>query len=107
MTEEKKEEKLKELMNKISLVLKDDTLQQSFEVICKKLAELEKENADLKESIKNYVEGYEYLISTYKAKIEKMKCCENCKKHRNRECSEDKKFFARTKRTCNEWDLAE
>lgn len=52
MTKEVKEEKLKELMNRISLALKDTTLQQGFEIICKKLAELEKENEQLKEKIK-------------------------------------------------------
>lgn len=40
---------------------------------------VERENEELKESIKNYVEGYEHLISTYKKQIEKMKCCYNCK----------------------------
>lgn len=31
----------------ISMALKDPTLQQGFEIICKNLAELEKENAEL------------------------------------------------------------
>lgn len=43
-----KKEKLNDLMNKISLSLKDGTLQQGFEIICKRIAELEKENEQLK-----------------------------------------------------------
>ncbi len=46
-----------EMKDKISMALKDPTLQQGFEIICKNLAELEKENAELK----------------------KLRCCENCK----------------------------
>ncbi len=37
------EEKKDELKNKISMALKDPILQQGFEIICKNLAELEKE----------------------------------------------------------------
>lgn len=37
----------------------------------------------------------------------RMKCCENCRKHRNVECSEDKKFYARTQRQCDDWELAD
>ena len=37
-----------EMKDKISMALKDPILQQGFEVICKNLAELEKENAQLK-----------------------------------------------------------
>lgn len=37
-----------EMKNKISFALKDPILQQGFEIICKNLAELEKENAELK-----------------------------------------------------------
>lgn len=56
-----KDEMKNEMKNKISMALKDAILQQGFEIICKNLAELEKENAELKEQ------------------IEKMKCCENCR----------------------------
>ena len=38
-----------EMKDKISMTLKDPVLQQGFEIICKNLAELEKENAELKE----------------------------------------------------------
>ena len=37
-----------EMKDKISMALKDPILQQGFEIICKNLAELEKENAELK-----------------------------------------------------------
>ena len=37
-----------EMKNRISMALKDPTLQQGFEIICKNLAEFEKENAELK-----------------------------------------------------------
>ena len=50
-----------DIMNRISFTLKDPVLQMGFEVICSKLARLEKENTELKEQ------------------IEKMKCCENCR----------------------------
>lgn len=46
-----KTEKLNDLKNRISFALKDGTLQQGFEIICKRIAELEKENADLKAEI--------------------------------------------------------
>lgn len=38
-----------EIKNRISMALKDPVLQQGFEIICKENAELEKENAELKE----------------------------------------------------------
>ena len=37
-----------DIMNRISFALKDPVLQMGFEVICSKLARLEKENAELK-----------------------------------------------------------
>lgn len=37
-----------EMKGEISMALKDPILQQGFEIICKNLAELEKENAELK-----------------------------------------------------------
>ena len=39
------------MKNRISFALKDATLQQGFEIICKRIAELEKENEDLKNEI--------------------------------------------------------
>lgn len=41
-------ERMNELMNRISLELKDAKLQQGFEIICKRIAELEKELMHLK-----------------------------------------------------------
>lgn len=40
-----------DMMNRISFALKEPVLQMGFEVICSKLARLEKENADLKKQI--------------------------------------------------------
>lgn len=44
MKDEEKKEKMNELMNRISLALKDASLAQGFEIICKRISELEKEN---------------------------------------------------------------
>lgn len=43
-----KEEKKDELKNRISMALKDPTLQQGFEIICRELADLQKEVVDLR-----------------------------------------------------------
>lgn len=43
-----KDEARSAIMGAISMALKDTTLQQGFEIICKNLAELEKENEGLK-----------------------------------------------------------
>ena len=40
-----------DIMNRISFALKDPVLQMGFEVICSKLARLEKENAELKKEL--------------------------------------------------------
>ncbi len=53
-------------MNKISMALKDATLQQGFEIICKKIAKLEKENEQLKALIENLEKDKEW----YKPEIE-------------------------------------
>ena len=47
-----------EMKNRISMALKDPTLQQGFEIICKNLAELEKENAELKAQINEWLNAY-------------------------------------------------
>jgi hypothetical protein len=44
-----KDEAQLSIMDAISMALKNSTLQQGFEVICKNLSELEKENTELKE----------------------------------------------------------
>ena len=51
MTKEENENEMikDEMKDKISFALKDPILQQGFEIICENLAELEKENAELKE----------------------------------------------------------
>ena len=41
-----------EMKNKISMELKNPITQQGFEIICKNLADLEKENAEAREIIK-------------------------------------------------------
>lgn len=81
-----KEEKLKELMNRISLALKDATLQQGFEIICKRIAELEKNYEDsliaygvLKAKVDTLTQSsplesmQDALITTQKAQNEKQK----------------------------------
>lgn len=42
-----------EIKNRISMTLKDPILQQGFEIICRENADLEKENAELKEKLGN------------------------------------------------------
>ena len=51
MTKEENENEMikDEMKDKISFALKDPILQQGFEIICENLAELEKENAEMKE----------------------------------------------------------
>ena len=86
-----KTEKLNDLKNRISFALKDATLQQGFEIICKRISELEKENADLKKQIscyKAFESHYDEIEEDAKAiakenedlknQIEQMKCCGNC-----------------------------
>ena len=71
-----KTEKLNDLKNRISFALKDATLQQVFEIICKRIAELEKENADLKQSIEELVEkktSLEKRILNLKMKLQSWK----------------------------------
>ena len=46
-----KDELKDEMKDKISMALKDPVLQQGFEIICKNLAELKKENSELEEKI--------------------------------------------------------
>ena len=43
-----------EMKNKISMALKDPILQQGFEIICKNLADLEKENVVLKKEVEKH-----------------------------------------------------
>lgn len=59
MTETERKEKMNYLMNKISMALKDATLAQGFEIICERIAELEKENEDLKSQTKSFENDFE------------------------------------------------
>lgn len=85
------------LMNKISMGLKDAALQQGFEVICKRLAKLEKENKiseeiiigeqqeineqrrkidDLESQIKGFENDFDYqnkVIDKYKEDLKKLR----------------------------------
>lgn len=56
-------------MNKISMELKDATLQQGFEIICKKIVKLEKENEQLKAQIENLEKDKEQIIFESDLKI--------------------------------------
>lgn len=84
-----------EMKNRISMALKDPTLQQGFEIICKHLANLEKQNKELQKEIEylkknktnlenKYIntayqlEGRELVINELTQQIEKMRCCGNC-----------------------------
>lgn len=58
MTEAERKEKLNELMNRISFALKDATLAQGFEIICKRISEMEKENEELKKEIEKLKEKH-------------------------------------------------
>lgn len=64
-----KTEKLNDLKNRISFALKDGTLQQGFEIICKRIAELEKENKISEEIII----GEQQKINDLKKENEKIK----------------------------------
>ena len=81
-----KTKKLNDLKNRISFALKDATLQQGFEIICKRIAELEKENEDLKNQ------------------IEQMKCCENCE-YENFEKYHGGKCNLGNYKTCGNWEI--
>lgn len=111
MIDEVKEEKLKDFMNRISFVLKNTTLQQGFEIICKKLAELEKENGKLQGKIADLESEYYELenskdneIEKLKAQIERMKCCGNCINHNDLcYCELDRKEV-NANNVCNKWE---
>ena len=108
-----KTEKLNDLKNRISFALKDATLQQGFEIICKRIAELEKENADLKAeiglneaTIQDQLEDRIKIIKEneeLKAQIERMKCCENCE-YENFEKYHGGKCNLGNYKTCGNWE---
>ena len=80
-----------EMKDKISMALKEPVLQQGFEVICKNLAELEKEKCELlgiiqgkdkviqelKKELNSMMVSKNQQLAKEKEIIEKMKCCEN------------------------------
>ncbi len=86
-----KEEKKDEMKNRISMALKDPILQQGFEIICRELADLQKENKGkrieeleqqnkaLQTSFDMLKENDEKVIRQMGEQIEKMKCCGNCR----------------------------
>lgn len=93
----------KESAKDINVLTKENKLQEEIN-------RLEKEKTFVNNPAPNIQEEVITLRienAELKEQIEKMKCCENCKKHRNRDCSEDKKFYARTTKQCNEWEPAE
>lgn len=103
-----KEEARFSVMGAISMALKDPTLQQGFEIICKNLSELEETNAKLQAKIDDWQSEYIELenfknneIAELKAQIEKMKCCHNCKKFHNLS------YDCTCAEVCNEWELAD
>ena len=70
------EEKLNDLKNRISFALKDATLQQGFEIICKRIADLEKTVEELQFNLRSRND----LVEELTMQIEGMKCCGNCRK---------------------------
>ena len=109
-----KTEKLNDLKNRISFALKDAALQQGFEIICKRIAELAKENSDLKAEIGlNEVTIQEQLKERVKVikeneelkeQIEQMKCCENCE-YENFEKYHGGKCNLGNYKTCGNWEI--
>ena len=117
MTDTEKKEKLNDLKNRISFALKDAALQQGFEIICKRIAELEKENEDLKKQIdcyKAFESHYDEIEEDakaiaeeneeLKAQIERMKCCENCE-YENFEKYHGGKCNLGNYKTCGNWEI--
>lgn len=89
MTRGEMKKAIGEMENEISKALRSSDPQIGFEIICKKLSKLEKENEELNE-IRNgqariinndtdRIEKLEKEIAELKAQIEKMKCCHSCK----------------------------
>lgn len=73
-----------EMKNRISMALKDPILQQGFEIICKENEELKKDYEETEELLDKQIEETYKLFKEnveLKAKVEKLKCCQNCKHH--------------------------
>ena len=64
--DENEETKIDEMKNRISMALKDPTLQQGFEIICKENAELRKDKKQLTKArmtIKSLVDTFEDITA--------------------------------------------
>lgn len=55
-----------EMKNRISLELKNPITQQGFEIICKKLTELEKENTELQDKLRNLASVAEIRLANWR-----------------------------------------
>lgn len=62
-----------EMKDKISIALKDTVLQQGFEIICKNLAELEKEKCELL----GIIQGKDMVIQELKKELNSMLVSKN------------------------------
>lgn len=80
-TEGYNKEKLNDLMNRISFALKDATLAQGFEIICKRLTDLENDRHELLDKIKAIKEvlNIEEIYRLKKENEELKKFCEDVK----------------------------
>ena len=68
-----KDELKDEMKDKISMALKDPVLQQGFEIICKNLAELEKEKCELL----GIIQGKDKVIQELKKELNSMMVSKN------------------------------
>ena len=68
-----KDELKDEMKDKISMALKDPVLQQGFEIICKNLAELEKEKCELL----GIIQGKDKVIQELKKELNSMLVSKN------------------------------
>ena len=68
-----KDELKDEMKDKISMTLKDPVLQQGFEIICKNLAELEKEKCELL----GIIQGKDKVIQELKKELNSMLVSKN------------------------------
>ena len=73
MKGDKRKMNIDEMKNRISLALKDPTLQQGFEIICKNLTDLEKENAELKDDNKVMADNYSKMEQKFYDNLTKAK----------------------------------
>ena len=85
-----------EMKDKISMALKDPILQQGFEIICKNLAELEKENAELDCQMNRNKYCYSCASATERCFGNEIGCpCEKYKSYKdeNTKLKEENKFL--------------